>query len=181
MQYDGYEKVGYTQRDLYNFCHRHKQGTISAGDAQTVIRHLRERERRDADFFFRSMTDEQGHLVGLFWCDTQCLLDYAAFGDVVVFDSTYKTNRYNLPLVPFVGVNHHYRTVLFGCGIISHENTDSYVWLLKTFTEANAQTHPVSVTTDGDLAMQRAISLVWPNSPHRLCGWHIELNLVRNV
>ena len=59
MQYGGYDKVGYTQRDLYNFCHRHKQGTISAGDAQTVISHLRERERRDADFFFRSMTDEQ--------------------------------------------------------------------------------------------------------------------------
>ena len=35
--------------------------------------------------------------------------------------------------------------------------------------------------TDVDLAMQRAISVVWPNSPHRLCGWHIEVNLVRNV
>ena len=83
--------------------------------------------------------------------------------------------------MPFVGVNHHYRTVLFGCGIISHENTDSYVWLLKTFTKSNAQKHPVSVITDGDLTMQRAISVVWPNSQHRLCGWHIELNLVRNV
>ena len=29
--------------------------------------------------------------------------------------------------------------------------------------------------------MQRAISVVWPNSPHRLYGWHIELNIVRNV
>ena len=55
------------------------------------------------------------------------------------------------------------------------------MWLLKTFTEANVQKHPVSVITDGDLAMQRAISVVWPNSPHRLCGWHIEVNLVPNV
>ena len=55
------------------------------------------------------------------------------------------------------------------------------MWLLKTFTEANVQNHPISVITDGDLAMQRAISVVWPNSPHRLCGWHIEQNLVRNV
>ena len=168
IQYGGYDKVGYTQRDLYNFCHRHKQGTISAGDAQTVIRHLRERERRDADFFFRSMTDEQGHLVGLFWCDTQCLLDYAAFGDVVVFDSTYKTNQYNLPLVPFVGVNHHKHTILFGCGIISHENKNSYKWLLRTFFEANIQKHPISVITDGDLAMQRAIRIVWPNTSQAL-------------
>ena len=63
-----------------------------------------------------------------------------------------KTNRYNLPLVPSVGVNHHYRTVIFGCGIISHENIESYVWLLKTFTETNDQKHLVSVITDGYLA-----------------------------
>ena len=55
------------------------------------------------------------------------------------------------------------------------------MWLLKTFTEANVQKHPIFVITDGDLAMQRAINVVWPNSPHRLCGWHIEQNLVRNV
>jgi len=113
--------------------------------------------------------------VGLFW------FDYAAFGDVIVFDSTYKTNRYNPPLVHFVGVNHRKRTVVFGCGIISHENTNSFEWLLRTFSDANIQKHPISVITDGDLAMQRAIRIVWLNSSHRLCGWHIEQNLVRNV
>jgi len=29
--------------------------------------------------------------------------------------------------------------------------------------------------------MQRAIGLVWPNSSHRLCIWHIEQNIVRNL
>ena len=181
MQYGGYDKVGFTSRDLYNFCHRYKLDSIAAGDAQTVISHLTERQCRDPDFFFQYMVDGEGHLQGLFWCDSQCLLDYAVFGDVVVFDCTYKTNRYNLPLVPFVGVNHHRRTVLFGCGIIAHENIESYVWLLRIFSDANIQKHPVFVITDGDLAMQRAIRLVWLNSSHRLCGWHIEQNLVRNI
>ena len=63
-------------------------------------------------------------------------MDYRAFGDVVVFDGTYKTNRYNLTLVPFVGVNHHKSTVLFACGILSHEDTESYVWLLRSFCDA---------------------------------------------
>jgi zinc finger SWIM domain-containing protein 3 len=75
---------------------------------------------------------------GLLWYDCQCRLDYAAFGDVVVFDSTYKMNRYNLPLVPFVGVNHHGSTVLFACGIIAQETIESYVWMLRTFSDAMA-------------------------------------------
>ncbi|KAL6858787.1 hypothetical protein ACP4OV_017789 [Aristida adscensionis] len=28
----------------------------------------------------------------MFWCDTQSRLDYQSFGDVVVFDSTYRMN-----------------------------------------------------------------------------------------
>jgi zinc finger SWIM domain-containing protein 3 len=87
------------------------------------------------------------------WCDFQCQVDYKAFGDVLVFDGTYKTNRYNMPLVPFVGVNHHRSTVLFACGILSQETTESYVWLLRSFCEAMVRRHPVSVITDGDHAM----------------------------
>ena len=55
------------------------------------------------------------------------------------------------------------------------------MWILSTFSDAMVQKHPVSVITDGDLAMQRAIGLVWPNSSHRLCIWHIEQNIVRNL
>jgi zinc finger SWIM domain-containing protein 3 len=39
-QYGGYDKVGYTMRDLYNFCHRNKVETVAAGDAQAVISFL---------------------------------------------------------------------------------------------------------------------------------------------
>ncbi|XP_066375220.1 protein FAR1-RELATED SEQUENCE 5-like [Miscanthus floridulus] len=108
-------------------------------------------------------------------------MDYRAFGDVVVFDGTYKTNQYNLTLVPFVGVNHHKSTVLFACGILSHEDTESYVWLLRSFYDAMIQKHPVSMITDGDHAMQKAISIVWPNSSHKLCVWHIEVCIARNL
>jgi zinc finger SWIM domain-containing protein 3 len=155
--------------------------TVAAGDAQTVISYLSECRVRDPNFFFDYRTDEKGHLKGLLWCDSQSRLDYTAFGDVVVFDSTYKTNRYNLPLVPFVGLNQHGSTVLFACAVTSQETTESYVWMLRTFSNAMDQKHPVSVITDGDLAMQNAIALVWPNSSHRLCIWHIEQCIVRNI
>ena len=127
------------------------------------------------------MIDGEGHLKHLFWSDTQSRLDYEAFGDVVVFDSTYRTNRYNLPFVPFVGLNHHRSTVVFGCGILSNETFEAYEWLLQTFLTAMGQKHPISVITDGDLAMQKAIRTVFPNSNHKLCTWHIEQNILRNL
>jgi zinc finger SWIM domain-containing protein 3 len=50
--------------------------------------------------------------------------------------------------------------------------------MLKTFTDAMLQKHPISMITDGDLAMQRTIRMVWPRSNHRLCVWHIQQNIV---
>ena len=48
-------------------------------------------------------TDEDKRLQSLFWSDSTARLDYACFGDVLAFDSTYKTNKYNLPFVLLVG------------------------------------------------------------------------------
>ena len=93
FQYGGFDKVGCIKRDIYNFCHANKQETISAGDANMVIMHMMARRERDVDFFFKYLVDEHGHLKGLFWADSQSRLDYEAFGDVIVFDSTYRTNK----------------------------------------------------------------------------------------
>jgi zinc finger SWIM domain-containing protein 3 len=159
-RHGGYDKVGFTARDLYNFCHRNKLQMLSVGDAQTIMNYLIAQKHRDAYFYFDHKRDGGGHMTGVLWCDFQSQMDYRAFGDVIVFDGTYKTNKYNLPLVPFLGVNHHKSTVLFACGIVTHEDTQSYVWLLRAFTKAMSQKHPVSVITDEDLAMQNAISIV---------------------
>ncbi|XP_024314911.1 protein FAR1-RELATED SEQUENCE 5 [Brachypodium distachyon] len=135
----------------------------------------------DGEFFYKYKTEEEGHLQNLFWTDAQSRIDYDAFGGVVVFDSTYRVNKYNLPFVPFIGVNHHHSTTVFGCGIVSDETVASYVWLLKAFLEATQQNPPRSVMTDGDRAMAKAISMVFPGTDHRLCSWHIEQNMIRHL
>jgi zinc finger SWIM domain-containing protein 3 len=138
-------------------------------------------KHRDSDLYFDHKREGGEHMTAVLWCDFQSQMDYGAFGDVAIFDGTYKTNKYNLPLVPFVGVNHHKSTIPFACGIVAHEGTQSYVWMLRAFTKPMSQKHPVSVITDRDLAMQNAISIVWPNASHRLCRWHIENNIVSGL
>jgi len=48
------------------------------------------------------------------------------FGDVVSFDTTYLTNKYDMRFAPFVGVNHHGQSILLGCGLLSLEDTSTF-------------------------------------------------------
>jgi hypothetical protein len=79
-----------------------------------------------------------------------------------------------MPFIPFVGVNNHRKTTVFGCAIVLDETEDRYVWLLQTFMKAMCQQKPKSVITNVDAAMINAISKVLPDVWHHICTWHIE-------
>lgn len=52
---------------------------------------------------------------------------YKEFGDIITFDTTYLTNRYDMPFTTFVGVNHHGQSMLLGCGLIFNEDTETFI------------------------------------------------------
>jgi transposase-like protein len=78
-----------------------------------------------------------------------------------------------MPFVPFVGVNHHGQSMLFGTALISKENTETFVWLFETWLKCMNGRSPNAIITDQDRAMKNAINVVFPNTRHRLCLWHI--------
>uniref|UniRef100_A0ACD5XCJ2 Uncharacterized protein n=1 Tax=Avena sativa TaxID=4498 RepID=A0ACD5XCJ2_AVESA len=180
-KYGRYSFVGFTRKDLYNLCAREKRKLLSSGDAATAIGIMERRKEKDPDFVFDHELDDKGRLKCLFWCDSQSRMDYKDYGDVLVFDSTYKMNRYGMPFVPFVGLNNHRKTTVFGCAIISDETEHTYSWLLRTFMRAMYQKRPKSVITDADAAMIRAIRNVLPDVWHRICTWHIEKNMSKHL
>ncbi|XP_028065806.1 protein FAR1-RELATED SEQUENCE 5-like [Camellia sinensis] len=113
--------------------------------------------------------------------DSKSQADYAKFGDVLIFDSTYRTNAYKKPFVMSAGVTSHFRTTIFACVLLANETIETYTWILETFMEAMGNEAPVSVLTDGDKAMREAIRRVFPDARHRLCNWHLGKNAVSNV
>nr|XP_051211224.1 protein FAR1-RELATED SEQUENCE 3-like [Lolium perenne] len=168
---------GYVRRDLYNLCSKEKRKLLAKDDAATTIGIMLSRKEKDPSFYFDYDLDKEGRLKRMFWCDSQSVQDYEDYGDVLVFDSTYKMNRYGMPFIPFVGLNNHRRTTVFGCAIVSDEKEETYVWLLQIFLKAMCQKKPLSVITDADSAMIRAIRTVFPNVWHRICSWHVEKNM----
>jgi hypothetical protein len=72
-------------------------------------------------------------LRNVFWADARSKAAYEYFNDVVTFDTTYLTNRYDMPFAPFVGVNHHGQSIILGAGLISNEDTYTFVWLFNSW------------------------------------------------
>ncbi|KAI8560916.1 hypothetical protein RHMOL_Rhmol04G0293100 [Rhododendron molle] len=180
-QSGGFQNVGFTLSDLRNKLHRERTQEIRNGDAEGALGYLSAQVSNDPLFFFKYSVDEEDRLETLFWADGRSQMDYAAFGDVLVFDTTYRTNAYKKPFVILAGVSNNFMTTIFGCALLSKETEETYNWVLTTFLEAMDGKRPISVVTDGDLAMRNAIRNIFPHARHRLCSWHLERNAAKNV
>ncbi|PIA38288.1 hypothetical protein AQUCO_02800159v1 [Aquilegia coerulea] len=173
--------AGCTKRDLYNQMNRSRVERILDGDANVVNAYMEDMSMNDPGFFKKHQVNEKQQLTKLFWSDSQSQEDYKLFGDVLLFDSTYRTNRYGMPLVVFAGVNNHRHTVIFALALMNTETIESYIWALEAFIAAMDNVAPKSVITDGDAAIRSSIETVLPNSKHWLCVWHVVQNSLTNV
>ncbi|KAE8666568.1 aspartyl protease family protein [Hibiscus syriacus] len=137
--------------NLYNALQRGKAKEIVDGDVNALIAYFDYKKHDDPGFFMTYSVDESGALYNLIWSDSTSRSDYTCFGDVIAFDTTYKDNLYGRPIMPI------------------------------NFLEAMMNKSPISVVTDGDRAMQRAIKSVIPYAKHRLCSWHLSRNAQANI
>nr|KAJ0218774.1 hypothetical protein LSAT_V11C300152710 [Lactuca sativa] len=103
----------------------------------------------------------------MFWADEMEKAYYAEFGDVILFDATFRTNKYRMVFVPFTAIDHHKKSVTVGSGLLSNESIESYSWLLKAFLKTHGK-EPTLVLTDQDAAIKQAVENVFRNSRHRL-------------
>ncbi|KAI3774729.1 hypothetical protein L1987_49290 [Smallanthus sonchifolius] len=170
----GHHNVHGTATDFKNFSQSIRI-FIGDRDSQLVIDRLADRFENLPDFYY-DFTVEKGRLRSLFWADEISKLNYQAFGDVLAFDATYLTNKYNMIFVPFTGVDHYKRCVVFGVGLLYSETIDSYKWLLKYFLKDHGKQSTL-VLTDQDPSMRQAVLQVFTDSRHRLCMWHIMKKL----
>jgi zinc finger SWIM domain-containing protein 3 len=100
-------------------------------------------------------------------------MDYACFGDAISFDTTFQTNKFEMPFTPIIGTNHQKQIIIFGAALLYNETIESFVWLFNTFLMTMSGKHPRTIFTDQCADMAAAIRIVFPNTSHGLCLWHI--------
>lgn len=128
--------------------------------------------------------DKSDKLTGLFISPTpaQTIIKKYTANKIFLMDTTYKTNRYQMPLLHGVGVTATNETfTLFYC-FLRFENEEFYIWamneLRKYFVTYGINCDSSVFVTDRELALMNALSTVFPRSTPLLCIWHINKNIL---
>ncbi|KAL4274153.1 hypothetical protein AHAS_AhasUnG0021300 [Arachis hypogaea] len=137
-QSGGYGMLRFTKRDVYNYVHRKRVARILGGDVAATISYLEGKANADMRSVARYTRTPDNRLGSLFWADGEMMMDYQLFGDVLAFDSTYRSNKYKKPLVVFSGSNYHKQTTIFGFALLEDEEVCTYRWVLLNLLDVMA-------------------------------------------
>ncbi|XP_022880730.1 protein FAR1-RELATED SEQUENCE 5-like [Olea europaea var. sylvestris] len=154
-----YENMTCVEKNCRNYIEQVRWLRLREGDAAAIQTYLSNMQAQCSGFYFSIDLDDESPSKHIFWVDNRCKQAYKEFDDVVTFDTTYLTNKYDMPFAPFVGVNHHGQSTLLGCGLLSNEDTNSIVWLFRTWFQCMHGVAPHGIITDQDRVMQNEIQI----------------------
>ncbi|KAH1220655.1 Protein FAR1-RELATED SEQUENCE 6 [Glycine max] len=164
-----------TIKQIYNARSAYRS---SIRGADTKMQHLMKLLERDQYIHWHRLKDEVV-VRDLFWCHPDAVKLCNACHLVFFIDSTYKTNRYRLPLLDFVGVTPTAMTFSAGFAYLEAERVNNIVWALERFRGLFLRHDrlPLVIVTDRDLALMNAVKTVFPESTNLLCRFHIDKNV----
>ncbi|KAF7151126.1 hypothetical protein RHSIM_Rhsim02G0232300 [Rhododendron simsii] len=180
-QSGGRENVGFTLNDHKSYLRARRQRSLQYGEAGALLGYFQTRAAENPYFFYDVQLDIEEKITNIFWADHEMITDYGLFGDAVSFDTTFQTNKECRPLAIFTGFNHFRMTAIFGAALLYDETSESFEWLFKSFLRAMGGKKPLSIFTDQDAAMAKAISIVMPDVTHGLCTFHLNQNALKHL
>jgi hypothetical protein len=157
VEANGYDNLTFGEKDCRNYIDNLRRLRLGTGDADAIQNYFDRMQRKNNQFYYVMDVDDKSHLRNVFWADARSRTAYEYFGEVVTFDTTYLTNKYDMPFAPFVGVNHHGQSVLLGCALLSNEDTKTFSWLFTTWLNCMHGRAPNAIITDQDKAMKNAM------------------------
>ena len=118
-------------------------------------------------------------LVMFFLAHPNSIKLFNMFSTVLVLDSTYKTNKYRLPLLEFVGNTTTMKTFSIAFAYMMSERKDNVYWALERCREMlhSKYLYPKVVVTDRDDALINAVENVFAKATTLLCSCDIGQNV----
>ncbi|PNX77898.1 protein FAR1-related sequence 5-like [Trifolium pratense] len=104
---------------------------------------------------------------------------FNAFPSVLLMDSTYKTNRYGMPLFEMVGVSSTNKTFNVAFAFISNEKEENFTWAIQQCQSLlrSEGIGPKVTVTDRDSAFMNVVEAVFPDASPLVCRFHVLKNV----
>ncbi|KAK1405220.1 SWIM-type domain-containing protein [Heracleum sosnowskyi] len=154
---------------------------LGNGDAQVLSSYFTRAQLINPNFFYVMDFNDEGFLRNVFWIDSRSRAAYMYFSDVIAVDTTCLSNKYEIPLVAFLGVNHHGHSILLGCGLLADESLETYIWLFRAWLTCMLGRPPQTIITYQCRALQSATAEVFPRAHHRLCLPVVIQSVLQNL
>src|ERR1043166_280511 len=88
---------------------------------------------------------------------------YNQYNDVIIVDSTYNTNRFQMILCVITVVDNNYKTRIVACALIKDETLDTYQWIFDSILIEIGISSQI-VFSDSDPSLIRSIKNIYPNA-----------------
>ena len=160
--------------DIYNEKARLRRQRLNF---RTPILALMEELSRHEDWHTEFLEDGVHRLSHLFFSHTESLQLLALNPEVLIMDCTYKTNRFNIPLLNIIGITSLGKNFWVAFCFLRNEKEGDFRWVMRCIRALYRRLGlrgPKIVLTDRALAVINALRDIFPDTKHLLCFWHVN-------
>lgn len=174
-----------TPKDLANLNQKQKKARLAGSCAtQTLVNELPQR-----DYVYEVKTAPNNNVTThILFAHKESVMLARQYCKVVVLDCTYKTNKYNEPLMNVVGIDCHNKSFNIGFAFIVGERETDFDWVLDSLNrlvfyaeEGLPPIRPKVVITDNDVGLMNSVRSRWPTAKNNLCRFHVEMNVAARI
>ncbi|XP_052477364.1 protein FAR1-RELATED SEQUENCE 5 isoform X1 [Gossypium raimondii] len=167
--------------DYFNHLRSERVRDMKEGEAGCLLHYFQRQHFENPSFFYAILLDINDKVSNIFWADDNMVVDYNYFGDVVLLDMRFRTNKDYKPFVQFIGVNHHNQALIFSAALLYDDTVESLKWLFHTFLEAMSGKKPKVILTDQDATVVEAVGSILPETGHHICVYQMHQNTLKHL
>lgn len=171
----------FLERDVRNFVQNRKR-IVQENDAlltekrendtMELLEACKATKEADENFVYDFTVDDNDKVENIAWSYGDAI-HANLFGDVVYFDTSYRSITYGMLFGAWLGIDSNGRVIFFGCVLLQDETSRSFSWALQTFVRFMRGRCPQTIITDLDPGLRDAIRTDLPATNHVISIWNI--------
>ncbi|XP_014519144.1 putative protein FAR1-RELATED SEQUENCE 10 isoform X2 [Vigna radiata var. radiata] len=175
-------QLPFLERDVRNFVQNRKKVVLEneallsekrENDVLELLEACKVMKEADDEFVYDFTVDGNDKVENVAWSYGDSVNVNAMFGDVVYFDTSYRSVTYGLLFGVWFGIDSYGRTIFYGCVLLQDETPQSFSWALQTFVRFMRGRCPQTILTDLDPGLRDAIISEFPGTKHVVPQWNI--------